>query len=180
MTTRNRIANRLLSPTLIAALGVAMAACGGGEDKEDPAPVVDAGGGGTPDTGTSTPDTGTPEPGATCEDKSYSELSDECVTCTCGVDPVVAPSCQEPCWKFLACAFVAQMGKCKDFAAGGAAMKPQLDMCVGEECAAELAVPGSMVASAYTGIIGACARPMGTTPAACSGDIGKFIAARSK
>jgi hypothetical protein len=178
MTTKQRIAHRLLRTSLIAALGLAAAACGGGDDNETPKPGAT---GGTKDSSVETADSSTgPAPGATCEEKVYSELSDGCVTCLCGADPMLAPSCQGPCWDFLACAFVAQMGKCATFAAGGEAMRMQLNDCIGAECAAELAVPGSMVASPYQPLIGMCARSMGGTPAACSGDIGKFIAARSK
>lgn len=125
---------------------------------------------------TSAPST-TPDPNAaaSCPGKVYAALSDGCKTCTCGVDPQLAPSCQKPCWDFLACSVRAQNGKCASFAAGGASMRPQFEACTMEECGAELAVPGAEVVSAYRSIIGACAVSMAGGSAACQDDVTKFI-----
>jgi hypothetical protein len=116
-----------------------------------------------------------PKAAAECPGKVYAGLSDGCKACTCGADPQLAPSCQKPCWDFLACSFAAQAGKCATFAAGGMAMRPQFEACTMEECGAELAVPGAEVVSSYRSIIGACAVSMGDTQAACGDDVAKFI-----
>jgi len=116
-----------------------------------------------------------PKAAAECPGNAYAALSDGCKTCACGVNPELAPSCQKPCWDFIACSFAAQTGKCATFAAGGMAMRPQFEACTMEECGAELAVPGAEVVSSYRSIIGACAVSMGDTEAACSDDVTKFI-----
>jgi hypothetical protein len=170
---------------LTAALSVAIAGCGDDDSKDD-----------SPNAGKSSPAAGTtaragaganaggakagnagsdPNAAAACPGKVYDGLSDGCRDCTCGVDPQLAPSCQRPCWDFLACSFAAQAGKCATFAAGGAAMRPQFEACTMEECGAELAVPGAEVVSSYRPIIGVCAVSMGDTKAACTDDITKFI-----
>jgi hypothetical protein len=116
-----------------------------------------------------------PNAAATCPEKVYAALSDGCKTCACDLDPQLAPSCQKPCWDFLACSVRAQTGKCATFAMGGAAMRPQFEACTMEECGAELAVPGAEVVSSYRSIIGACAVSMGGAKAACEDDVAKFI-----
>jgi hypothetical protein len=116
-----------------------------------------------------------PNAAATCPTKVYAALSDGCKTCACGLDPQLAPSCQKPCWDFLACSMRAQTGKCATFAAGGASMRTQFEACTMEECGAELAVPGAEVISAYRSIVGGCVVAMGGNKAACEDDVAKFI-----
>ena len=169
MTIRNRTAPRLLSASLIAALGVAIAACGG-DDEPTERPRADAS---TPppstsDASTPTEDSSTPVPGATCQEQVYSELSPACKECTCGFDPMVAPSCQGPCWNFLACSFKANASACMAFARGS----QELADCTDKECGYLLAVPGAQLVSGYRNVIGACAA---AADAKCAGDIGKFI-----
>lgn len=182
MRTNEITTNRLLCASLIACLGLAIAACGGSEDKKDP-PPVDAGDS-TDDASDSTDpeeDASTdPAVGATCKDKVYSELSDECASCTCDKDPAVAPVCQKPCWDFLACSFVARSGKCASSAAGGAATRPEFEACIQVECGAQLAIPGAEAAGSYSDIVAACAAPMGGAKGACTDDIGKFAAGLKK
>ena len=161
------------------ALGVAIGGCGDDSSKDD-----------APTAGTRSSAAGTgarggagaggasvdPNAAATCPGKVYAELSDGCKTCACGVDPKLAPSCQKPCWDFIACSFAAQAGKCATLAAGGAAMRSQFEACTMEECGAELAVPGAEVVSSYRPVTVACALPMGDAKAACGDDIAKFAA----
>lgn len=116
-----------------------------------------------------------PNAAATCPGKVYAALSDGCKSCACDLNPQLAPSCQKPCWDFLACSMRAQNGKCATFASGGAAMRPQFEACTMEECGAELAVPGAEVVSSYRSIIGGCAVSMGGAKAACEDDVTKFI-----
>jgi hypothetical protein len=180
MTTNKYAPYWLLSALLTAALTVAVAIEGCGKDSKDETatavtstPVAGsspaAGGGSAPKTSSD------PNVAAACPGKVYSALSDGCKACACGVDPQLAPSCQKPCWDFIACSFAAQTGKCATFAAGGAAMRPQFEACNMEECGAELAVPGAEVVSSYRSVIGACAVSMGADKAACSDDVTKFI-----
>lgn len=115
-----------------------------------------------------------------CLSNVYSELSDGCSACTCAVDPRLAPSCQKPCWDFIACSFAAQAGKCAAAAAGGAATRAEFEACTMEECGAQLAVPGAEVVSSYRTIIGGCAVPMNGAKAACSDDVAKFTAGLKK
>ena len=169
MTTKNSTAYRLLSASLIAALGVAIAACGG-DDEPTERPRADAS---TPppstsDASTTTEDSGTPAPGATCEEQVYSELSPACKECTCGFDPMVAPSCQGPCWTFLACSFKANAGACK----GLPRDSQELSDCTDKECGYLLNVPGASLVQGYRMVIGAC---VAAADAKCTGDIGKFI-----
>jgi len=177
---------RLLGAFLTTALSVGIAACGDDDsgDKDAGTVPVDTGVApvdtGTPaDTGITPVDTGVSagDGGATaCLSAVYAPLSDGCSACTCAVDPVLAPSCQGPCWDFLACSFAAQAGPCKAAAEGGAATRPQFEACTMTECGAQLAVPGAEVVSSYRTIIGGCAVPMGATPPACGADIAMFTA----
>jgi hypothetical protein len=162
---------------------VSLAIGGCGDDSEDDTPTPAAGAGNRdagPKAGTGGDDAGSestdPNAAATCSEKVYDALSEGCSACACGVDPRLAPSCQKPCWDFIACSFAAQTGRCATFAAGGAAMRPQFEACTMEECGAELAVPGAEVVSSYRSIIGACAVAMGDEKAACSDDVAKFTA----
>jgi hypothetical protein len=113
-------------------------------------------------------------------DKVYSEVGDECSACACKVDPAVAPSCQKPCWDFLACSFTAQAGKCAASAAGGAATRPEFEACTMAECGDLLSIPGAEVIASYRAIIGACAVSMGGAKAACTDDITKIQASLRK
>lgn len=183
MTNLNSTTRLILSTLLCSALAAGSAACGdddGDDGVRDAGPVVLDSSAGKPDATTGTPDaTARNDAGATgaaaeCLGKVYSELSDGCSACACAVDPALAPACGRPCWDFLACSFKAQAGKCATFAAGGAAMRPQFEACTMEECGKQLAVPGAEVVSSYRTIIGGCAVPMGTAPAACSADVAKF------
>jgi hypothetical protein len=177
MTTRYLVARRLRSALLASALTTCVFACGD-EKEETPAAATGSSGAGT-GSGAAGAKAGSgstdPNAAATCPTKVYSALSSSCSSCACGADPQLAPSCQKPCWDFLACSFKAQAGKCASFAAGGMAMRPQFEACTMEECGAELAVPGAEVVSSYRSIIGACAVPMGETKAACGDDVAKFI-----
>ena len=174
MTTRNRPAPWLLSTLFTAALTIAVAGCS--DDKADtPTAGTTGAGTGASTAGAKAGSTSSdPNAAAACPGKVYSALSDGCRSCACGVDPALAPSCQKPCWDFIACSFRAQAGKCATFAAGGAAMRPQFEACTMEECGAELAVPGAEVVSSYRSVIGACAVSMGDTKAACADDVTKF------
>jgi len=176
-TTRNSSARLFL-----AALGVAIAACGD-DGSKDPDSVTDV----NPSTSdasvsvqdarvadASSADASAGGDGNACLSNVYSELSDSCSSCACSVDPRLAPSCQKPCWDFLACSFAAQSGKCAAAAAGGAARRAEFEACTMDECGAQLAVPGAEVVSSYRSIIGACAVPMGGAKAACSDDIARF------
>jgi hypothetical protein len=180
MTIRIFPARWLLSTVLIVALSVAVAGCGDDSKDDTTTPSTATGGrGGAGAGGASAGSAGSassdPAAVAACPGKVYDALSDGCSTCACGVNPQLAPSCQKPCWDFLACSFAAQAGKCATFAAGGAEMRPQFEACTMEECGAELAVPGAEVVSSYRSIIGACAVSMGDAKAACSDDVAKFI-----
>lgn len=179
MTTRNLLTCWLLSALLGATLSGTLGGCGDSEDKtgaatagKDNAVTGTGGTAGGTKAGNAAPD---PSAVAACPGKVYSALSVGCRTCACGVNPQLAPSCQKPCWDFLACSSKAQAGKCASFAAGGASMRPQFEACTMSECGAQLAVPGAEVVSAYRSIIGACAVAMGDTKAACSDDVTKFI-----
>jgi len=179
MITRYLAARWFIGILLGAALTIIVVSCG--DDKADtPAatgsPSAGAGSGAAGAKAGSGGGSATdPNAAATCPMKVYSGLSSGCSSCACGADPKLAPSCQKPCWDFLACSFKAQAGKCASFAAGGMAMRPQFEACTMEECGAELAVPGAEVVSSYRSIVGACAVPMGDTKAACGDDITKFI-----
>lgn len=180
MTTKTRPARWLLSILLGVTLSVAIGGCGNDSKDETTGAVASspsAGSGARAAAGGSSAGkvSADPNAAATCPSKVYSALSDGCRACACGADPQLAPSCQKPCWDFLACSFAAQAGKCATFAAGGAAMRPQFEACTMEECGAELAVPGAEVVSSYRSIIGACAVSMGDVKAACSDDVSKFI-----
>lgn len=175
MTIRDLRVRWLLSALLSATATAAIGGCSEDKDKQDEttgsvASSPMAGGGSSAVKPSSDPDAA-----AHCPDKTYSALSDGCKECACGVDPQLAPSCQKPCWDFLACSFVAQAGKCASFAAGGAAMRPQFEACTMDECGAKLAVPGAEVVSSYRSIIGACAVPMGDAKPACGDDVAKFM-----
>jgi hypothetical protein len=181
MTTRNPGVQWFRSTLLTVALCVAIGGCGDSDDDtrtsgmSTPSAGTDARGGagaGGSSAGSASSD---PNAVASCPDKVYAALSDGCSSCACDVNPQLAPSCQKPCWDFLACSFAAQAGKCASFAAGGAEMRPQFEACTMEECGAELAVPGAEVVSSYRSIVGACAVPMGDAKAACSDDVTKFI-----
>jgi hypothetical protein len=184
MTITKTASYRLVSTFLIAALGVAVWACsdddGGSSAKDASVKPLDSGLA-IIDANVAAADTGAaPGAAAACLDKVYSELSDGCSACACGVDTTLAPSCGKPCWDFLACSFAAQAGKCAAAAAGGAATRPEFEACTMVECGAQLAVPGAEVVSSYRTIIGACAVPMGTAKAACGDDIAKFTAGLKK
>jgi hypothetical protein len=179
MTTANGPTRCIISTLLSGVLSIAIAGCG--DDGKNNAPAAGtsssvvgnaAGVAGGANPGKPSSD---PNAAAACPSKVYAALSGGCKTCTCGFDPQLAPSCQKPCWDFLACSSAAQAGKCASFAAGGAAMRPQFEACTMEQCGAELAVPGAEVVSSYRSIIGACAVSMGDVKAACSDDIAKFI-----
>jgi hypothetical protein len=184
MTIRRTTAQWLLAASLSTALGASFAACGSDNSKEtEPSTRADA----SASTGDAT--VGAPNPGAgdasadsklACPSKVYSALSAECSACACNVDPVLAPSCQKPCWDFLACSFTAQTGKCAASAAGGAATRPEFEACTMEQCGDLLAIPGAEVVSSYRTIIGACAVSMGGAKAACGDDITKFQSALRK
>jgi hypothetical protein len=183
MTTKHVLALSLLDGLLVAALSIASSACGDDSNADtatagtsSPAAGTAARGGSGPGGAGAGKVSSDPNAAATCPDKVYEALSDECGACACGVDPALAPSCQKPCWDFLACSFAAQAGKCASFAAGGAEMRPQFEACTMEECGAELAVPGAEVVSSYRSIVGACAVSMGGAKAACGDDITKFTA----
>lgn len=167
----------LLGSTLIAILSVAAGSCS--DESKSGTSGVGASAGSSPNAAVGGAKAGSsaadPNAAATCPAKTYSALSDGCKSCACGVDPQLAPSCQKPCWDFLACSVRAQKGKCATFAAGGAAMRPQFEACTMEECGAELSVPGAEVVSSYRSIIGACAVSMGGAKAACEDDVSKFI-----
>ena len=177
MSKSKRHTHRLLGTLLIAALSVATASCS--EDSKDGTSSAGSATGASSNAGTTGTNAGKPasdpNAAATCPTKTYAALSDGCKSCACGVDPQLAPSCQKPCWDFLACSVRAQKGKCASFAAGGASMRPQFEACTMEECGAELAVPGAEVVSSDRSIIGACAVSMGGAKAACEDDVTKFI-----
>ena len=109
-----------------------------------------------------------------CLGNAYGALSDGCRTCVCNVDPQLAPSCQKPCWDFLACSSAAQVGACASSAAGGDAKRPEFNACIMEQCGAQLAVPGAEVVASYRTIIGSCAVSMGSVMSACADDISRF------
>jgi hypothetical protein len=169
MTTSKSTAHRLLSASLIAALGAAIAACGG-DDEPTERPRADASTAppSTSDASTATEDSSTPAPGATCEEQVYSELSPACKECTCATDKMTAPTCQKPCWDFMACSFKARGGPCMGLAQGS----KELEACTDKECGYLLNLPGAQLISGYRTIIGACAV---APDAACAGDVGKFI-----
>src|SRR5438128_1073321 len=130
MTAPNLKTRWLLSAFLSAALSGAIGGCGD-DSKNNNSPatagkssaVTGTGGAASAaKAGIASPD---PNAVAACPGKVYSALSAGCRTCICGVDPQLAPSCQKPCWDFLACSSGAQTGKCAAFAAGGDAMRPQ-------------------------------------------------------
>lgn len=180
MTIRYLVGRWSLSALLGAALIIVVVACG---DDEEATPEAARGstsagtGSGAAGAKAGSGASSSPDPNAAamCPMKVYSALSSGCGSCACGADPQLAPSCQKPCWDFLACSFKAQAGKCATFAAGGMAMRPQFEACTMEECGAELAVPGAEVVSSYRSIIGVCAVPMGDAKAPCGDDITKFI-----
>jgi hypothetical protein len=178
MTNSRRHTRWFITILHCAASSIAIAGCSDNSNTGTPTAATSAGAdasvGATNKTSAGSASTD-PNAAATCPAKVYAALSDGCKTCACGLDPQLAPSCQKPCWDFLACSFRAQSGKCASFAAGGASMRPQFEACTMEECGAELAVPGAEVVSAYRSIIGACAVSMGETKAACADDVTKFI-----
>jgi hypothetical protein len=178
----NELYTRWLVGTLLSAmLSMTIGSCG--DDNKAGSSTAGTGAIGTVTAGATAGKTGTnagasstdPNAAATCPAKVYAALSDGCKACACGLNPQLAPSCQKPCWDFLACSNRAQSGKCATFAMGGAAMRPQFEACTMEECGAELAVPGAEVVSAYRSIIGACAVSMGDKKAVCADDLTKFI-----
>jgi hypothetical protein len=175
MISRQLCTHWLLGTVLGSLLGIATGSCSDDGKSDTSAPSASSSSGSAA-TGTAGAKAGgaSSDP-ALCPDKVYAALSDGCKTCACGVDPQLAPSCQKPCWDFLACSVRAQTGKCASFAAGGMAMRPQFEACTMEECGAELAVPGAEVVSSYRSIIGACAVSMGGAKAACEDDVAKFI-----
>jgi len=186
MTSRNLPTRWLLSAFVSATVSLATVGCGDDSDGDTPTPAAGSSAAGTKagaggakaGAGTGGAKAGSestdPNAAAICPEKVYDALSEGCSACACGVDPRLAPSCQKPCWDFIACSFAAQAGKCATFAAGGAAMRPQYEACTMEECGAELAVPGAEVVSSYRSILGACAISMGDAKAACSDDLAKF------
>jgi hypothetical protein len=177
MATKELNMSWLLGTLLAAVLSTAIGSCS--DDSQAGTPSAGTGARGTVTAGTTGTVAGAsstdPNAAATCPGKVYAALSDGCKACACGLDPQLAPSCQKPCWDFLACSVRAQAGKCASFASGGASMRPQFEACNMEECGAELAVPGAEVVSSYRAIIGACAVSMGGTKAACEDDVTKFI-----
>jgi hypothetical protein len=180
MMNLNGPTRRLLSALVSAALSSAVGGCG--DDNNDNTNTATAGessavtGAGSRASGAKAGSV-SPDPNlvAACPGKVYSPLSTGCRASICGTDPQLAPSCQKPCWDFLACSSAAQTGKCASFAAGGAAMRPQFEACTMGECGAQLAVPGAEVVSAYRPVIAACAVAMGDAKAPCSDDVAKFI-----
>jgi hypothetical protein len=179
MTIAQCTAHRFLIVSLVAALGVAFLACGGSDDEEKP-PVADSGnpttggttGGGTTGGGTTG---GGMTGGGACEEKVYSELSPACKTCACATNEMAAPSCQGPCWDFLACSFKMRATKCKDSYAGGDATRAAFEMCTLTECGTYLSVPGAQAISGYRDITMACTDG-DTLP--CRADVTKFGAAQ--
>jgi hypothetical protein len=174
--TNIKIYNRWFIGFLLSALLSVASSCGGDSQTASPSTTgneatVRAGANAT-SAGSMSID---PNAAAMCPGKVYAALSDGCKTCACDLNPQLAPSCQKPCWDFLACSMRAQNGKCATFASGGAAMRPQFEACTMEECGAELAVPGAEVVSSYRSIIGGCAVSMGGAKAACEDDVTKFI-----
>jgi len=184
MTINRRSAHWLFALSLSTA---ALVACGEDDNKKDTSEIT-VGDASTSDASTSDANVSvTPPPPAdagggslACMDKVYSELSDECSACTCKVDPVLAPSCQKPCWDFIACSSAAQAGKCAASAAGGAATRPEFEACTLAECGDLLAVPGAEVVSSYRSITVPCAIAMGGAKAACTDDITKIQASLRK
>lgn len=172
MTTSKSTSHRLLSASLIAALGVAIAACGG-DDEPTERPRADASTAppSTSDASTPTEDSSTPAPGATCEEQVYSELSPACKTCVCTKNEMSAPSCQGPCWDFLACSFKVRAGKCAESFAGGDATRAQFEMCTLTECGTYLSVPGAQAITGYRETVKACVDGA-TLP--CMSDVTKF------
>ena len=176
MTSRTLYSRWLLGTVLSSILSVATLGCSDDGKANTPTAGSSMGATAAGASATKAGSTGAdPNAAATCPGKVYAALSDGCKACACGLDPQLAPSCQKPCWDFLACSVRAQSGKCATFAAGGAAMRPQFEACTMEECGAELAVPGAEVVSSYRSIIGGCAVSMGGTKAACEADVTKFI-----
>ena len=140
----NRLNWLLSSPPVpvSAMLGMAIGSCS--DDSKAGMPAAGASAGGTAAAGTASGSSGTnagasstdPNAAAACPAKVYAALSDGCKSCACKLDPQLAPSCQKPCWDFLACSFKAKAGKCASFAAGGDAMRPEFEACTMEECGA--------------------------------------------
>ena len=172
-------ARSLSSAFLFAALTLGMAACGDDDGDTGAAAGTGATAGtgaaaGTGSAGSSAGEGGEAGAGAgQCMDNVYEGLGDACKACLCGVDSMIAPSCNENCWIFLACSFKANGGACMGLESG----TPEQQDCIMAECGEELAAPGAQLVSGFSeaGLVGACAIQMGDTPAACSPDVGRLI-----
>jgi len=178
MTIGNRTAHWQLGATLTA-LSVALAACDDGRDTRDAMGHVVA------DAGTPADDAGTPPeetvPATTPACPGiYDQLGDSCGSCICSTDMMLAPACQGPCWDFITCASVSAMGPCAEAAAGGAATRPELEVCTLEQCGAYLAVPGASIVRSYVSIIDACTIGSASGPSACAGDLARFAEGLAK
>jgi hypothetical protein len=110
----------------------------------------------------------------------YDQLSESCGSCICAADMMLAPACQGPCWGFITCASVSATGPCAEAAAGGAATRPELEVCTLEHCGAYLAVPGASVVRSYVSIIDACTIGSASGPSECAGDLARLAAGLEK
>lgn len=177
MTIGNSAAYWRLGATFTA-LSLALTACDDNRHtKQDVGPAV-ADAGDEPDTpadddGDNPPEETVPATTPACPG-IYDQLGDRCGTCVCGVDRMLAPACQGACWDFITCASVAATGPCAAAAAGGAAQRPELEVCTLEQCGALLAVPGASVVRSYVSIIDACTIGSESGPSECAGDLARF------